>query len=64
MSVGQESPLLTWEGAGGIPPAVYLTLLEDALEKLHLMLLAITVSRGSFCNSLLLSSGHGQWNAF
>lgn len=51
-------------GLGEIPPAVSLAWLEDALEKLRFTLLAVTVSKESFCSSLVLGSGHGQWNKF
>lgn len=45
-----KGPLCSWrKGPGGIPLAVSLLCLEDALEKLHFTPLAVAVSRESFC---------------
>lgn len=56
MSGSKGPPCSQRKGPGGISPTVSLAWLGDVLEKLHFTLLAATVSRGSFCSSLVLSS--------
>jgi len=59
--LGDKGPPCSWrKGHEGIPSTVSVAWLEDALEKFHFMLLAVTVK--NFCRFLVRSSGHGQWN--